>query len=203
MTTLKFFKPFFFALLAISVVFVACKDDDNTPNDGQFGIFTALNDTTVEMSGEINSSTLSDFNRLIENYPNINKINMKSVPGSLDDEVNLQVSKRVFDLNIATHLMDDGEIASGGVDFFVAGVQRTKGTNTKIGVHSWSDGSQDATDFSVGHANHQPYINFYVSVGFAQQQAEDFYYFTINAAPASDIHWMTEAEIAEYGLITP
>lgn len=193
--------------LALFVGCYACSNNDEvvtnppTSTTKQFGIFKVTNATTVEMNGEIGYNTLTDFNRLIENYPNINLINMNQVPGSSNDEVNLQVSKRVFDLNIATHLLDNGEIASGGVDFFIAGVKRTKGTNTKIGVHSWSDGSNDATAFPLGHANHLPYINFYVSVGFTQQQAENFYYFTINAAPASGIHWMTEAEITQYELI--
>lgn len=189
------------------MVLASCSNNDEvvtnppTSNTTQFGIFKVTNATTVEMNGEIGDNTLTDFNRLIENYPNINLINMNQVPGSSNDEVNLQVSKRVFDLNIATHLLDNGEIASGGVDFFIAGVKRTKGTNTKIGVHSWSDGSNDATAFPVAHANHLPYINYYVSVGFTQQQAENFYYFTINAAPASDIYWMTDAEITQYELL--
>lgn len=194
-----------FILFITSLILNSCNsnDESNTQSgtNRQFGIFKVTNATTAEMNGEIADNTLTDFNKLIENYPNINLINMNQVPGSSNDEVNLKVSKRVFDLNIATHLLDNGEIASGGVDFFIAGVKRTKGTNTKIGVHSWSDGSNDATAFPVGHANHLPYINFYVSVGFTQQQAENFYYFTINAAPASGIHWMTEAEITQYELI--
>lgn len=193
-----------FIILLIFIAFSSCSESNTESNNNSatsFGIFKVVNNSTVEMNGEINSNTLTDFNRLIQNNPNIKLINIKEVPGSSDDQVNLQVSKRVFDLGIATHLMDNGEIASGGVDFFIAGVKRTKGTNTKIGVHSWSDGSQDATAFPVGHANHLPYINYYVSVGFTQQQAENFYYFTINAAPPSSIHWMTEAEITQYGLI--
>ena len=198
------FKKQQYIILLIFIAFISCSESNTESNNNSvtsFGIFKVINDSTVEMNGEINSNTLADFNRLIQNYPNIKLINTKEVPGSSDDQVNLQVSKRVFDLGIATHLMDNGEIASGGVDFFIAGVKRTIGANTKIGVHSWSDGSQDATAFPVGHANHLPYINYYISVGFTQQQAENFYYFTINAAPASSIHWMTEAEIIQYGLI--
>ena len=71
-------------------------------------------------------------------------------------------------------------------------------------MHSWSDGNgTQATDFAVGHAYHLPYINYYVSVGFTQQQAENFYYYTINAATAENIHWMTDAEIVTYNILTP
>ncbi len=190
----------------ISSVFVACKSDDDTAdvNRTQFGIFKVLNDNkTVEMNGDIGSNTLTNFNDMVAQFPNIDRINMISVPGSLDDDTNLQVSLRVHQLGIATHLANNGLIASGGVDFFLAGVTRTQGTNTMIGVHSWSDGVNEATDFPEGHANHLPYINYYTSVGFSQADAEAFYYFTINAAPASGIHYMTESEISQYNILTP
>jgi hypothetical protein len=188
------------ASILISLVLLSCKKED----DKQFGIFKILEDnTTVEMDGTIGSSSLSNFNKLQAAYPSINKIIIKNCDGSSDDEVNLQLSAKVHEKGIRTHLMDNGEIASGGVDFFIAGTQRTRGANTKIGVHSWAEGRATATDFPVGHAKHLPYINYYVSVGFTQQQSENFYYFTINSAPASSIHWMTEVEITRYNLITP
>lgn len=99
--------------------------------------------------------------------------------------------------------MDNGTIASGGTDFFLAGMKRTKGKNTRIGVHSWADGlGKTATDYPKGDQNHEPYINYYESIGMTRQQAEAFYYFTINAATAENIHWMTDAEIAKYKMLT-
>jgi len=197
---------FIFALLVASTLLFSCnKDDDSTITNPvrTFGIFKVLDDNlTVEMNGTISSSSLTDFNSLESAYPNVSKINIKNCDGSDDDEVNLQLSLKVHQEGINIHLMDNGRIASGGVDFFLAGIQRTRDVNTQIGVHSWAGGNETATDFPVGHANHLPYIDYYVSVGFTQQQAEDFYYFTINAAPADDIHWMTEAEITQYSLIT-
>lgn len=203
MFLLKKLKPFFFLAIVSSLFLTACSDDDdNASTKRQFGIFKVLEgDNTVEMDGTIGSSTLNDFNALVAAFPNIKTINIKNCGGSSDDEVNLQVSAKVHQLGINTHLMDNGLIASGGVDFFLAGIKRSKGNNTMIGVHSWAGGGQEATDFPVGHANHLPYINYYVSVGFTQEQAEAFYYFTINAAPASDIHYMTDAEIAQYNIL--
>ena len=193
--------------ILFTTLFVGCSSDDdsnvNQTNQRQFGIFKVLDDdTTIEMDGVISSSSLNDFNSLEAAFPNINKINIKNCDGSSDDEVNLQLSTKVHQKGINIHLMDNGIIASGGVDFFLAGIQRTKGANTMIGVHSWAGDNETATDFPVGHQFHLPYINYYVSVGFTQQQAEDFYYFTINAAPANGIHYMTDAEIAQYGLLT-
>jgi hypothetical protein len=193
---------FNFILFAVfSFALIGCDGEEQIPT--KYGIFNIIDDNTVEMDGDITSSTLSDFNSMIVDYPELHTINMKNVPGSSDDDINLQVSLLVYNRNIATHIMDNGEIASGGTDFFLAGTTRTQGQNTKIGVHSWSTGTQEATDFPVGDAEHQKYIDYYVSIGFSQTDAEAFYYYTINAAAANDIHWMTEAEIEEYKVLTP
>jgi len=47
------------------------------------------------------------------------------------------------------------------------------------------------------------YIEYYISVGFTQKEANDFYYFTLNAAPAEGIHWMTDEEIIQYKVTKP
>ncbi len=174
---MKVFK-LIFVLWAMSAILVACNEKEYDSISRKFGIFTVLADNhTVEMKGEIKSKSLKNFKDLLEVYPDINKINIKECGGSLDDEANLKLSRIVHKKGINTHLMDNGEIASGGVDFFLAGIKRTKGKNTKIGVHSWSgDNGEMASNYPVGHANHLPYIKYYVSIGFTQQQAEDFYY---------------------------
>ncbi len=189
-------------LVILAFGFVNC-NKVKEEHKSKFGIFKVLEDgVTVEMNGDIKRSTLKHFNKLESSFPNINRINIKECGGSLDDETNLEMSKKVHKKGIHIHLMDNGLIASGGVDFFVAGTKRTKGKNCKIGVHAWAGDKDVATDYPVGHAFHLQYINYYVSVGFTQKEAEDFYYFTINSAPANSIHWMTDEEISKYKLIT-
>ena len=184
-------------LLLTATTLIACN------KKRRFGIFTvSKNKTTVEMDGTIGRSSLKNFNKLLKKYPSIDRIEIIECGGSSDDETNLQLSLKVHQKGINIHLLDNGEIASGGVDFFLAGIERTKGFNTKIGVHSWDSNEGSATDFEIGHSNHLPYIDYYVSIGFTQEEAEVFYYFTINAAPASSIHWMTDAEIDSYKIIT-
>ncbi len=202
------------ALLVASSTFIACGGSSHTKHENtntkmtqdtnrQFGIFKVLRDNhTIEMDGDIKSSSLNNFDKLIKTFPDIDKINIVNCGGSLDDETNLKLSHKVHQQGISTHLMGNGEIASGGVDFFLAGVKRTIGKNTKIGVHAWSGDGEEATHFHKGHKNHLPYINYYKSVGFTQKQAEDFYYFTIYSAHADDIHWMSKEEIIKYHMLT-
>jgi len=194
-------------VMGISTCISCSKDDTPTPtaNTRTFGIFKVLaDDATIEMNGVIGSNTLTNFNNLIAAFPNAKKINMLDCGGSEDDETNLLVSKKMHDLGFEFHLLATSVIASGAVDMYVGGTKRTREAGSRIGVHSWGAGPGDpiATSYPIGHAVHLPYINYYTSVGFTQQQAEAFYYFTINAATASNIHWMTDAELITFGVIT-
>jgi hypothetical protein len=188
-------------VIILLTIFISCSNNDSNIKGTQttFGIFkVSSNKEAVEMNGTIGGSSLANFDKLYSKYPSVKIINIKNCDGSSDDEINLRLSKKVYDLNIDIHLLDKAEIASGGVDFFLAGKKRTRGNNIKIGVHSWAGDNVTATDFPVGHANHLPYINYYKSIGFTDAEAKDFYYFTINAASSTSIHWMTEEEIKTY-----
>ena len=165
-------------------------------------IFKISNDKkSIVLEGVINSSAYDVFKDLTDENPQIKRLEIVNCEGSINDDVNLKLAKYVHEEGFNTHLNDNGLVASGGTDLFLAGKKRTKGVNTKIGVHSWAGRNVTATDFPVGHKNHLPYIEYYVSVGFTQQQAEDFYYFTINAAPAESVHWMTASEIEKYNVV--
>ena len=170
----------------------------------------SLNSTKLEvegnvvyMSGTINSDTPRQIMKLFEDNPNINTIVMKEVPGSTDDEANLKIAKFVADKNITTKIDRYGYIASGGTDFFLAGDTRIVEEGARIGVHSWATNTgEEAKDFPRGHEEHQRYIDYYKSIGFTQKEAEDFYYFTINAAPADDIYILESNEILQFGIST-
>ncbi len=194
-----FSSYFFFAFLTINLLsFSSCeKEIDST----DFGIFSTLNDSTVVMNGVIDANTPEYWENYVTTFPNTHYMVMKDCPGSDDDESNLQVARKVRQQDIAIHLPAEAEIASGAVDFYLAGTKRTRESGSKIGVHSWSDGTNDATAFPVGDEEHLSYIQYYKEMGFSQADAEAFYYFTINAAPAEDIHWMTDAEIEQYKLL--
>lgn len=191
----------FLFLVGILAFTSSCKKEEVLATD--FGIFSIQDANTAIMNGVIGSNTPKHWDNFIVANPDINKMIMKDCPGSEDDEANLQAARKVRQQGIAIHLSADAEIASGAVDLYLAGTTRTRESGSKIGVHSWADGgSNEATDFPIGHANHQPYIDYYIEMGFSQVDAEAFYYFTINAAKAADIHWMTDEEIGQYKLLT-
>jgi len=160
------------------------------------------------LHGVIDSSTPAVTQTFIDNYPNVTTLVFMQMPGSDDDTANLQAAQKLKNRGYITYLPavdaynEDAFIASGATDMFFAGNKRIIDVGAEVGVHSWSDGTNSATTFPIGHANHLPYINYYIAMGLSQSDSEAFYYYTINAAPANSIHNMTEAEIEQYKLRT-
>ena len=198
----KLFKLTIFLLFSICFIGQEQTVYAKNPPKLKRGIFKVLEDgKTLEMNGVIGRSSLKHFNKLLTAYPYIKRIHIKNCNGSKDDETNLKLAKQVYDMQLHIHLLNNGLIASGGVDFFLAGKTRSIGLNTKIGVHAWRDLKHEALDFPRNHPNHQPYITYYQSIGFSIQEALDFYFFTIESAPADQIHWMNQDEIDKYHIL--
>lgn len=164
--------------------------------------------TFAVLHGYIDGSTPAVVADFITAYPEVTTLVFIKMPGSADDEANLEASLALHEEGYTFYLPavnaydDDAFIASGAVDMFLAGKKRVIDVDAEVGVHSWSDGVNEATDYPEGSPEHQPYIDYYVSVGFSEADAAAFYYFTIEAAPAAGIHLMTEAEIETYKLRT-
>jgi len=53
-------------------------------------------------------------------------------------------------------------------------------------------------DLPPDDPEHDLYLDYYADIGIS----EDFYWFTLDAAPANSIHWMTAEEMDRYGMLT-
>tara|TARA_B110001452_G_scaffold263375_1_gene264733 strand:+ start:617 stop:1231 length:615 start_codon:yes stop_codon:yes gene_type:complete len=156
-----------------------------------------VNSDTVYMNGVIYGNTLDDLQELFKRHPQVKHIVMVNVPGSMDDEINLLASREIRAHGVTTHIPADGMVASGGTDMFLAGVSRTIESGAKLGVHSWSDGEKEALEYPKTHQEHDKYIEYYKEIGIPTS----FYWYTLDAAPANDIHWMTPQEIATFEIL--
>ncbi len=191
------------AQCVLNIPSISYGDEDGGGDNENPAAFTFKDDddtsATVYMNGVIGSNTLEVMKALFNKYPQIKTVVMKNVPGSMDDDVNLLASMEIRNRGIATHIPADGMVASGGTDMFLAGVKRTIETGAKIGVHSWSDGSgKAALDYPRDHQEHVKYLEYYKAIGITT----DFYWYTLEAATADSIHWMTEQEIGTYNMLT-
>lgn len=150
------------------------------------------------MGGEITSRTPANFERLLDENPQITTLQPTYMAGSLDDEAVLRMGYALRARGLNTHLSAQSEIYSGAVDLFLAGRQRTMQRGAVIGVHSWADGFGEGTSYPQGAAEHRS------NVAYTRDMlgSAAFYWFTLQAAPSDGIHEMTEGEIARFGLLT-
>lgn len=199
---------FFVLLLATTLFAAGCSKNysneplaTTNPSVTGYGIFSVNGNGDLVMNGVSVTNTPYHFDNIIRDNPNAKLLIMQDCPGSDDDDANLLASRKIRNAGLSIHVTATSELASGAVDMFFAGVKRTMEPGAKFGVHSWSDGKNEATDFPKGDAQHQPYIDYFKEMGLTQQEAEDFYYFTIYIASSNDIHWMTQEEIDRYKLL--
>ena len=154
--------------------------------------------TTAIMTGDLTSSSPDKVERLLDTYPDLELIELLDCPGSVDDEAAFQAARLVRKARINTRVPENGEIYSGAVDFFIAGVQRMVIDGGIVGVHSWSDGSMEGNELPTEDPEHDMYETYYKEMGIS----EDFYWFTLEAAAADDIHEMTREELVQYSVVT-
>ncbi|WED23629.1 alpha/beta hydrolase [Vibrio sp. JC009] len=194
---------------AFSLTTIACASSDPDSFASECGYFELQGDkpltftmnspTEATLDGVICSGSLDAFNHLTARFPDIRKLNIDVIEGSADDEVNLQLSRRIHDKRMSTHLNSDGMIASGGVDLFLSGVERSADdVKPRIGVHSWSTSDDmEGNRIPKSHPLHEEYLSYYRYIDIDS----GFYWFTLDAASAEDIHWMNAAEIEKYQVI--
>ncbi|WP_281830691.1 hypothetical protein [Vibrio nigripulchritudo] len=167
---------------------------------------------TAEVAGVICDGTLIAAFDMLDNHPNLKKIVFLDVGGSVDDETNLKLATLFHSKKLHTHVSSKwnqtdefgevikGGVASGGTDLFLSGHKRTVDKGAYLGVHSWSNDEYEGADLPKTHSEHKPYIRFYKLIGLPLP--EDFYFFTLEAATAEDMHYMTQDELETYQVIT-
>jgi len=152
------------------------------------------------LNGDLGTITYRQIKNLITNHPEVKTIVLENVPGSLNDAVNMHTGRLVNEAGLTTKVPYGGMIASGGVDLFCAGKNRIIEKGAKLGIHSWSAGIFDADDLPKDHPAHQYQIAYY-RMCFGEK-GEDFYFHTLEAAKAGDIHWMSNDEISKWNVAT-
>ena len=163
-----------------------------------------ITDTFVDgdrlfVAGTLNAMTYDEIQRQLSENPGLKTVILEDIDGSIDDEANLQTAMLIHNAGLDTFVPADGIIESGAVDLFCAGRNRIAERGARIGVHSWADGEgMEGGDISPSSDEHQIYLDYFEAVGCPVS----FYWFTLEAAPASGIHYMTEAELIDYQVAT-
>ena len=159
--------------------------------------FTAERDVIIA-EGVVDRSSIRSFRETAAASPDARTLVLQFIDGSVDDEANLELGRMIRRAGFTTVVPSDGLVASGGTDLFLAGVDRVLEEGACVGVHSWSDGFSDGADLPRTSTSHAPYLEYYRFM----EIPEEFYWFTLESASASDIHWMSGSEADEFGAAT-
>jgi hypothetical protein len=92
-----------------------------------------------------------------------------------------------------TRVLANSDIALGGVDLFCAGVDRIITKGAKLGVHSWGGNGFSAHELPKNHPAHQYQLAYFGKM-LGVKLGSKFYFYTLSAAPAAEIHYMSPQE---------
>ena len=160
---------------------------------------TYVDGDRLYVAGTLNARTYDEIAEHIESNDDLRVVVLEDIDGSIDDDVNLLTGRLIHDAGLDTLVPTDGVIESGAVDLFCAGKNRIAERGARIGVHSWADESGvEGGDLERGDEEHQVYLDYFKSVGCPVS----FYWFTLEAASADDMHYMTDEELLFYSVAT-
>lgn len=149
-------------------------------------------------TGVIDGRTPGRLSKALQANPGIKVLVLYNVPGSDNDEANLQASLMIRKAGLTTVVPSKGLVASGGTDMFLAGKRRIIEQGACVGVHSWAIGNQEGADFPDSSREHDLYLNYYRSIGISPQ----FYWYTLDAAGADEMHWASVGEMNKFKMAT-
>ena len=148
--------------------------------------------------GYTDSRSVGIIRDLVAEHPEVDTLVLQSMPGTRDVDMNRRIARRIRREGLNTHISADGMAASGAVDLFLAGVQRTAECGARIGVHSWgSPLGYDAQD-AVRDEQAPRQKAFLRELGID----EGFYGFTRAAAGPEEIYNLTREEMERWGVVT-
>lgn len=153
--------------------------------------------------GELGSATFDQMTHLIEAHPEVDTLVLLDVPGSVNDEVNVETGRLVRAAGYTTHVPANGEIYSGGVDLFAAGATRTAEAGATIGVHAWCCGDDGESAHLIAQDDDAHAFQLaYFREMLGPDLGPAFYFFTLQAAPFESVDPMTPAELEYFDLVT-
>ena len=150
--------------------------------------------------------SLDDFKKFRRENPGVRTLVLSKMSGTQDGVTNTKIARLIRKEGLNTHLEENSWIASGAVDLFIAGVNRTMECGALIGVHSWSYTNDNAMfqgpTYHPGNLGSDRYRKSHEN--FLSDMGVDpaFYVFTRQAALPEDIYYLKYEEITRYGLLT-
>lgn len=168
----------------------AVADDDSAT-------FTVQGNTAV-MRGMIDRSTSNAIIDLMSENDQVRTIVMQRVTGSTGYRELRDAARLIRDYRLTVHVPDGGYVAPAAIDFFIAGWKRSAGAGANIAVGSWFDGDNYGVDLPRHNSLHYGYLTWLRENGIP----EDYYWFSLTAAPKGEERPLTRDELIRFRLVT-
>lgn len=151
--------------------------------------------------GNLDSDSPMIVRRMLRKHPDLRELVLLNLPGTVDDDANLEACRLIREAGLKVVVPSDGIVASGGVDWVLAGVERRVDEGALVGIHSWAVDfygfSVEGRDLPPNHREHRDYLEFYKEMGIPA----GLYWRTLAAASSFGMHWMTREELERYDLV--
>ena len=180
-------------------VFVEFSISDKAVNVGSASLSVNGDEILID-DGDLGKKTYRILKKLLNDNPNVDTIVLGNLNGSVDDEINVETGRMIRAKGLNTKVLANSEIASGAVDLFASGVERIYTKGAKVGVHSWSDGGKTGAEYPKDDEAHHSQLGYFTAM--LPDTGYDFYFYTLSAAPADNIYFMSQSEILKYKLAT-
>lgn len=155
--------------------------------------------------GTTTSRSYGVIKRLVRDHPEVNTLVFKNMPGTKDVDTNLKIARNIRKAGLNTHLEDDSFIASGAVDLFLSGANRSMECGAMIGVHTihyYNEGAfTKGQSFHPGNMGRDPFQKR--NEAFLRDMGIDpaFYVFSRDKALPEDLYFLTPADINQFDLL--
>lgn len=160
-----------------------------TASMAEYGPFRVMDGDRAALVNVTDANSPAQFAAMLMDHPGIKIIEMVDCPGTEDDLANLRLGRMIHERGLATYVPKGGSVRSGGVELFLAGVQRYADPAAEFAVHSWQDDTGlQAHDYSDSAPENRRYIEYYRQMGMSPIEAEAFYEMT-NSVPFDSAKW--------------
>jgi hypothetical protein len=192
-----------FALVALIIGVETYKT--TRPSAGQLKF--KVRDTIAYGYGTTDSRSGGIVKQLIQDHPQVETLVFKNMPGTQDAMTNLRLARTIRAAGLNTHLERGSFIASGAVDLFLAGAERTMECGALIGVHTHYvlQGGGGVVRGKSFHPGNTGYDSMRVhSEKFLEDMGIDpgFYLFTREAALPEELYYLKPDDIRSFDLLT-
>jgi hypothetical protein len=191
-------RPAWWLLIPVLVALMFVWEAFQPPSLGSGRFQLVIDGPVAHAYGTTDTESFAEVRAALNANPQIETIVLRDVPGTRDMFQNTRIAKMIRGRGINTHLESSSRIASGGVDLFLAGAERTMECGAWIGVHSWKNVDGE-TPKSLGYDPALPYMqDFHAEIGVDP----DFYPFARDASPHELLYILQPRDIERFDLLS-